>query len=106
VHCTCPLLGGADPTVCGWLLSRSLFGAKRTWAVALHMPAFDQERKSLTPANVGIRAVAIVLKRGSAGDGSSSFPWWAGHDVAAGGASAATGKDLAHWLSCWRYASD
>ena len=42
----------------------SAFGGKADMALALHMSAFDPKRTSLTPSNVAIRAVTILLKRG------------------------------------------
>ena len=41
--------GKADMTFCGNLLSRSLFGVKRTPLFAAHMSAFDPKRTSGRP---------------------------------------------------------
>src|SRR5262249_27512470 len=58
---TCPVApqesafgGKADMTGCGCLLLRSLLGAKRTWAGAVHMSAYDPKRTSPVERGQGI----------------------------------------------------
>ena len=46
VHRTCPLSGVKQTFLVEIPLSRSLLGAKRTWAIGLQMSAYDPKRHS------------------------------------------------------------
>src|SRR5262245_60862426 len=53
-------LGGkVDMTGCGCLLSRSLLGVKRTWAVALHVSAYDPKRTFDRPFRAPVKVDTI-----------------------------------------------
>jgi hypothetical protein len=47
--------GKADMALCGNSLLRSLLGAKQTWALALHMSAFNPKRISFSLGSVLIQ---------------------------------------------------